>query len=44
MLALEGEAAAHRRYGLEVGDEGHLKNFDVIFIFIEVFCTVRCFF
>jgi hypothetical protein len=37
MLALEGAAAAaHRRYGLEVEDEGHLKDFDVI--------SVRCLF
>jgi hypothetical protein len=45
MPALEGAAAAaRRRHGLEVEDEGHLKDFDVIFIFVEVFCTVRCFF
>jgi hypothetical protein len=37
-------AAARRRHGLEVEDEGHLKDFDVIFIFIEMFCSVRCFF
>jgi hypothetical protein len=43
--ALEGAAAATRhRHGLEVEDEGHLKDFDVIFVFVEVFCTIRCFF
>jgi hypothetical protein len=26
-------AAARRRHGLDVEDEGHLKNFDVIFVF-----------
>jgi hypothetical protein len=32
--ALGGAAAAvHRRHGLEVEDEGHLKDFNVIFIF-----------
>jgi hypothetical protein len=32
--AMRGAAAvAHRRHGLEVEDEGHLKNFDVIFVF-----------
>jgi hypothetical protein len=36
--------AAGRRHGLEVKDEGHLKDSDVIFIFIEVFCTIRCLF
>jgi hypothetical protein len=41
MPVLEGAAAAaRRRHGLEVEDEGHLKNFDVIFIFVEVFCTI----
>jgi hypothetical protein len=44
MLALDGAAAAARHgHGLEVEDEGHLKDFDVIFVFAEVFCTVRCF-
>ena len=37
-------AAARRRHGLEVEDEGHLKNFVVIFVFVEMFWTVRCFF
>ena len=37
-------AAARRRHGLKVEDEGHLKNLVVIFIFIELFCTVRCLF
>jgi hypothetical protein len=36
-------AAARHRHGLEVEDEGLLKDL-VIFIFIEIFCTVRCFF
>jgi hypothetical protein len=38
MPALGGAAAAaHRRHGLEVEDEGHLKDFDVIFVFVEMF-------
>jgi hypothetical protein len=37
-------AAARRRHGLEVEDEGLLKDFVVIFVFLGVFCTVRCFF
>jgi hypothetical protein len=37
-------AAARRRHGLEVEDEGLLKDFVVFFIFLEVLCTVRCFF
>jgi hypothetical protein len=37
-------AAARRRHGLEVEDEGLLKDLVVIFIFLEVLCTVRCFF
>jgi hypothetical protein len=36
-------AAARRRHGLEVEDKGHLKDFAVIFVFVEVFCIVRCF-
>ena len=36
-------AAARRRHGLEVEDEGLLKDRIVIFVFLEVFCTVRCF-
>ena len=36
-------AAARRRHGLEIEDEGLLKDFVVIFVFLEVFCTVRCF-
>ena len=44
-LALGGVVtAARRRHCLEVEDEGHLKGFSVIFVFIEVFCTVLCFF
>jgi hypothetical protein len=34
---------AHRRHGLDVEDEGHPKNFILIFIFIEVLDIVRCF-
>jgi hypothetical protein len=37
-------AAVCRRHGLEVEDEGLLKDLVVIFIFLRVFCTVRCFF
>jgi hypothetical protein len=37
-------AAARRRHGLEVEDEGLLKDLIVIFVFFEVLCTVRCFF
>jgi hypothetical protein len=37
-------AAARRRHGLEVEDEGLLKDLVVIFVFLELFCTVRCFF
>jgi hypothetical protein len=37
-------AAARRRHGLEVEDEGLLKDFVVIFVFLGMFCTVRCFF
>jgi hypothetical protein len=37
-------AAAHRRHGLEVEDEGLLKDLVVIFIFLGLLCTVRCFF
>jgi hypothetical protein len=45
MPALEGAAAAaRRRHGLEVEDKGHLRDFVIIFIFIEMLCTVRCFF
>jgi hypothetical protein len=41
----EGVAAAARhRYGLEIEDEGLLKDLVVIFIFLRVFCTVCCFF
>jgi hypothetical protein len=36
-------AVAHRQHGLDVEDEGHLKNFVVIFVFVEMFCTVRYF-
>jgi hypothetical protein len=37
-------AAARRRHGLEVEDEGLLKDLVVIFIFLGLLCTVRCFF
>ena len=40
----DAATAARRRHGLEVENEGHLKDLVVIFIFIEVFCTARCFF
>jgi hypothetical protein len=33
-------AAALRPHGLEVEDEGHLKDFVVIFVFVEVLCIV----
>jgi hypothetical protein len=37
-------AVACRRHGLKVEDEGLLKDLIIIFIFVGVFCTVRCFF
>jgi hypothetical protein len=37
-------AAARRRHGLEVEDEGLLKDLFLIFIFLKMFCTVRYFF
>jgi hypothetical protein len=37
-------AATHRRHGLKVEDEEHLKDFDIIFVFDVVFYTVCCFF
>jgi hypothetical protein len=37
-------AAARRRHGLEVEDEVLLKDFIIIFVFLGVLCTVRCFF
>jgi hypothetical protein len=39
----QGGVAAHRRHGLEVEDEGHLKDIVVIFVFIGVLCSPRCF-
>jgi hypothetical protein len=41
----QGKAATavRHRHSLEVEDEGHLKNFVVIFVFVEVFCDVRIF-
>jgi hypothetical protein len=42
MPALDGAVAvARRRHGLEVEDEGHLKNFDVIFLVVDTFCPIR---
>jgi hypothetical protein len=35
---------ARHRHGLEVEDEGHLKDFDVIFFFVEMFCLFCCLF
>jgi hypothetical protein len=41
----EGVAAvARRQHGLKVEDEGLLKDFIVIFVFLGVLCTVCCFF
>ena len=42
----QGGAAAVtlHRHGLKVEDEGHLKHLVVIFVFVEVLCTVQCFF
>jgi hypothetical protein len=41
MPALGGvTVAARRRHSLEVEDEGHLKDFDVIFVFVKMFYTV----
>ena len=41
-----GRAAvvACRRHGLEVEHEGHLEDLVVIFVSLEVFCIVRCFY
>jgi hypothetical protein len=36
--------AACRRHGLEVIDEGLLKDLVVIFVFLKVLCIVNCFF
>jgi hypothetical protein len=36
--------AVHRRHGLEVEVEGLLKDLVVIFVFLRMLCTVRCFF
>jgi hypothetical protein len=35
--------AARRRHVLEIEDDGHLKDLVVIYLFVKVFCTVRCF-
>jgi hypothetical protein len=37
-------AAVCRWHDLGVEDEKHLKNFIVIFCFVEVLCTIACFF
>jgi hypothetical protein len=37
-------ATAHRQHGLKVADEGLLKDPVVIFVFLRVFYTIRCFF
>jgi hypothetical protein len=37
-------AAARHRHGLEVEDEGLLKDLVVIFIFLRVLCTIHYFF
>jgi hypothetical protein len=37
-------AAARHRHGLEVEDEGLLKDFVVSFVFLRMLCTVHCFF
>jgi hypothetical protein len=39
----EAAAAACCRHGLDVEDEGLLKDLVVIFIFLELLCTIRCF-
>jgi hypothetical protein len=35
---------SHRQHGLEVDDEGLLKDLVVIFIFLKMLCIVRYFF
>jgi hypothetical protein len=37
-------AVARHRHGLEVEDEGLLKNLVVFFVFLELSCTVHCLF
>jgi hypothetical protein len=39
-----GRGGARRRHGLEVEDEGLLKDLIVIFAFLGVLCTIRCLF
>jgi hypothetical protein len=34
---------ARRRHTLVVEDEGHLKDFIIIFVFVEMLCIVHCF-
>jgi hypothetical protein len=36
--------AARRRHSLEVEDDGLLMDLVVIFVFLKMFCTVRCFY
>jgi hypothetical protein len=40
----DAAAVARRRHGVDVENEGNLKDFDVIFIFVKMFCTVCYFF
>jgi hypothetical protein len=44
VMPTQGGAAARHRHGMEVEDEGLLKDLIVIFIFLGVLCTVRYFF
>jgi hypothetical protein len=37
-------AAARRRHDLVVEDEGLLKNFVVIFVFLKMLYNIHCFF
>jgi hypothetical protein len=37
-------AVARCRHGLKVEDEGLLKDFVIIFVFLEVLCIIHCFF
>jgi hypothetical protein len=36
-------AAARRRHGLKVEEEGLLKDLVVIFVFLRMLCTIYCF-
>jgi hypothetical protein len=44
LTLIRAVVAVRRRHGLKVEDEGLLKDLVVIFIFLEVLCTVCCFF